>query len=480
MAGVVTPTVGDLLADRYSLAAHIDDDSSGRQVWRGMDVLLNRPVTVVLRTPGGAAAEEMLTAAVAASHVNHPNVVGVYDAVDQGDCAYIVREWVEGQSLRDAVTATRLSCDDAVSILQCVADAVAAVHATGVAHGNVHPGTILLSDDDRVVLTDPRADARATVPGDVRAIGASLYCALTGTWPRTVDGPASLPDAPQDQDGHPVAPDLLREDVPPRLNTLVMDLIAPNAQVPPAAELAAELSEVLAEEDGTGALALVTPPSDSPAPKPLSPRVAGRRLALGAAALVGLAVVGLLAALILIPPSSTPTSDDESSGPTGNDANGGDNPMEPVMLDLSGDRVTVFDPDSGDNSAKEALGNLVDGDTGTAWKTSVYYSANWGNLKEGMGLIIDLGEEQQLVTVHVKLADPGADIGLYSATADGGVPNEADAIADPLSDAPTDVTFTISTDVDKVRYLLVWCPDPPQLSDGNFQWKVNEVEVFIR
>ena len=77
--------VGEVLADRYKLEEHINDDSLGRQVWRGSDIVLRRQVAVVLRYPGGNAATEMLAAAVAASRLVHPHLVGVYDAIDEGD-----------------------------------------------------------------------------------------------------------------------------------------------------------------------------------------------------------------------------------------------------------------------------------------------------------------------------------------------------------------------------------------------------------
>src|ERR1700755_1894307 len=100
---VGAPHVGEVLADRYELAEHINDDAAGRQVWQGIDVVLRRPVAVVLRYPGGDSAQEMLQAAVTASRVIHPNLVGVYDAIDEGTRSYVVREWVEGEALRDVV-----------------------------------------------------------------------------------------------------------------------------------------------------------------------------------------------------------------------------------------------------------------------------------------------------------------------------------------------------------------------------------------
>src|SRR4029453_4313206 len=167
------PTVGEILAERYQLEEHVNNDSAGRQVWRGVDgilrrpvgvvlrppggghrrkgragrqgwrgvdVILRRPVAVVLRHPGGDSATEMLQAAVAASRVIHPNLVGVYDAIDEGARAYVVREWVEGQALRELVTTEGpLDPARATAIAHSIADALAAVHATRVIHGNGHP-----------------------------------------------------------------------------------------------------------------------------------------------------------------------------------------------------------------------------------------------------------------------------------------------------------------------------------------------------
>lgn len=148
--------VGEVLADRYRLEEHVNDDPAGRQVWRGTDVILRRPVAMVLRHPGGDAALEMLSAAVTASRVVHPNLAGVYDAVDEGERAYVVREWIAGQSLRQLLTEAPLEARRAALVTHAMADACAAVHATGVAHGNVHPGTVLIGDEGRIVLADAR------------------------------------------------------------------------------------------------------------------------------------------------------------------------------------------------------------------------------------------------------------------------------------------------------------------------------------
>ena len=137
------PEAGEMLVGRYRLEEHINDDASGRRVWRGIDVVLRRPIAVVLRYPGGESAGEMITAAIAASRITHPHLVDVYDAIDEDTRAYVVREWVDGVSLRELVADGPLDSVRATSVAHAVASAVAAAHASGMAHGNVHPGSVL-------------------------------------------------------------------------------------------------------------------------------------------------------------------------------------------------------------------------------------------------------------------------------------------------------------------------------------------------
>src|SRR4051794_28711682 len=244
------PTVGEVLAERYQLEAHVNNDRAGRQVWRGIDVILRRPVAVVLRYPGGESATEMLQAAVDASRVIHPNLVGVYDAIDEGERAYVVREWVEGQALREVVTGEGpLEPGRATTIAHAIADALAAVHATGMVHGNVHPGTTLIADDGRVVLADARADSADSVEADVRAVGALLYYALTARWPHAEIGTSALPDGNRDGNGNLSSPRQTRAGVPAYLDDLTMDLLDKRVTAPEADALAAELARLDSVED---------------------------------------------------------------------------------------------------------------------------------------------------------------------------------------------------------------------------------------
>ena len=76
----------------------------------------------ILRAGGNA-----FDAAVAASRVVHPHLVDVYDAIDEGARAYVVREWVDGSSLRELVADAPLEADRATTVTAAVASAAAAV-----------------------------------------------------------------------------------------------------------------------------------------------------------------------------------------------------------------------------------------------------------------------------------------------------------------------------------------------------------------
>jgi len=474
---------GEFLAERYRLEQHISDDAVGRQVWRGVDVVLRRPVAVVLRYPGGDPAAEMISAAVAASRVNHSHLAGVYDAIDEGRRAYVVREWVNGYSLRDLVREAPLDPLHAAAVANCVALAVSAVHATGMPHGNITAGSVLLADDGRVVLTDAHAGFGASMEGDVRAIGAILYCALTGHWPRAEAGPARLPDATRDATGRPASPRQMRGGVPAYLSELTMNLLDRRANTPTAEVLAAELARFSSSDHSFD-------PNTGEFPQRRGRRHVERRHRGRNKLLVGLTVLVLMG--ITVPllaakwwptaangrPNTQPTTPGPGTTST--------TPGSSAALPINPDQIRVVDPPRGNRTELPGASMSVDGDLTTAWQTDRYNRADFGGIKPGMGLLIDLGSNRHVDTVSLNLTLKGATIGLRAGTDDPGPDAGTDGdkqinesytdIGSPIEDADTTVTFTVDQDV---RYLLVWisrlAPDGERFSCG-----VSEIDVIGR
>ncbi|ASW57297.1 protein kinase family protein [Plantactinospora sp. KBS50] len=497
------PTAGEVLAERYELSAHINDDSAGRQVWRGIDVILRRPVAVVLRYPGGDSAVEMLQAAVTASRVIHPNLVGVYDAIDEQDRAYVVREWVDGRSLRELVDHDGLlDPARATSVAHAIAGAVAAVHATGMVHGNIHPGTIMIADDGRVVLADARADANDSRATDVRAIGGILYYALTGHWPHAEAtltggtagrGRASLPDAVRDSGGSLVAPRQARAGVPAYLDDLTMDLLDPAVEPPSSDVLAAELGRLdVADDpylDDSGPLRFAGRDDDGTTSSP-----GGRRkIAAGVAGLLVVALVGLVFGINALAGGGTDGGGGGTGPVTQPGAGASENPSaepadKPKPIPLSGDQVRVIDP-QGDRTELRDVEKAVDGDPNEGWQTQGYKGrSNFGNLKDGMGILIDLKEPRTLSSVQVLLSSPGATAELRTGSS---APTESSKSADqqvvaqfstrigePLEkfDGST-MSFSAFDPDQKYRYLLFWITDLPRADDGRYRIGVQEITV---
>jgi serine/threonine protein kinase len=484
-----TPSVGEILAERYQLEEHIGNDSLGRQLYRGIDVILRRPVAVVLRYPGGDSAKEMLGAAVAASRIVHPHLVGVYDAIDEGERAYVVREWVDGIALRDIVASGPLDAGRSVAIAWAVTDAVAALHGTGMAHGNVHPGTVLVAHDGRVVLTDARADDGATPETDIRAIGAILYCALTGYWPHAEAGTYSVPDGVRDSSGALTTPRQVRAGVPAHLDSLVADLLNPDLPLPSAESLAGELASFgsfdeddLAEDGGR---ALDFDAFDSAAQSTAPPKPAGRKLAVGVVGLLVLALAGTLAAARVLGDPASP--DSPSTTPPGASASQQAKPAgQPTVLKIDPSKVRIVDPEGSRSEVKDAA-NTVDGDPNTVWRTERYTKADFGGKKPGMGVWIDLGDAKQVVNVQVVLQTPGADGELRAGTADLGTGSQADtATVQQYTVVGTGrqgmgATTVFNGPEQKTRYLLIWITKLPKETSGSgFRVSIGEITVRVQ
>jgi hypothetical protein len=491
------PTAGEILAERYQLEQHVNNDSAGRQVWRGIDVVLRRPVAVVLRHPGGDSATEMLQAAVAASRVIHPNLVGVYDAIDEQERAYVVREWVEGESLRDLVGAEGpLDPARAIAIAHSVADALNSVHATGMVHGNVHPGSTLIADDGRVVLADARADSADSVESDVRAIGGVLYFALTGHWPHSEVSSSALPDANRDSAGNPAAPRQIRAGVPAYLDDLTMDLLDRRVTAPAADALTAELGRLDAasedeEFEDVGPLRFVQGGGGSGGDSIRS----APKIMIGVGALVIIAIVGLVFGIRAISNSTKPNTSATAPVDAGVAEGPGDNAQtpapDPEKLTLTADMVRMVDPPDGDRLDGDQAKLTIDGDPDTAWETSRYdRRPDFGGIKPGMGILINLGEARALAEVKVSASTPGATFDIRTGTSDPGDSSTGDSkimkdfkpVGEEAPEPSTGTNWVFSgfNPDQKYQYVLVFITSLPAAEEGRagFKISVSEIELY--
>ena len=132
----------------YEILAPIGSGGMG-EVYRARDRRLDREVAIKVLAPELAARAEHLRRfeqeARAASALNHPNIVTIYDVGFEGELAYIAMELIQGQDLRAMASKAPLTLNQAVRIISKVADGLAAAHERGIVHRDLKPENIIIS-----------------------------------------------------------------------------------------------------------------------------------------------------------------------------------------------------------------------------------------------------------------------------------------------------------------------------------------------
>jgi serine/threonine-protein kinase len=327
-----------VLGGRYQVEARIGSGGMA-EVYRGFDPVLNRTVAIkVLHSQFArdtSFVQRFRREAQAAARLNQPNIVGVYDTGADDGTQYIVMEFIEGRTLAEFMqTGRRPTPVQAAEIAQKIAAAIAAAHAQGVIHRDIKPGNVMVTRDGTVkvmdfgiarVLGPETAPQTSAVLGtasylspeqaqggpvdartDIYSLGAVLYELLTGQPPFTGDTPVAV--AYKQVNETPAVPSSINPDVPARLDAVVMKALSknPSNRYQTAQEFSADLGRVIAGQeveatplmpaDTADATQVISRPSTQTAvlPPPEEPEGSGRKVWLGI--LIGVLVVGLLAA----------------------------------------------------------------------------------------------------------------------------------------------------------------------------------------
>ncbi|ROO86406.1 WD domain G-beta repeat uncharacterized protein [Actinocorallia herbida] len=283
------------MAGRYRMLESIDAGT----VWTAHDERVGRHVSLAwLARPRDADPEAWAAAAARAADriaaLRHPGIAAVHALVAEVDGGWTVTDHVTGRTLARTVTEDGvMTLEDAARVGARIADALAVVHAAGLAHGGLTPGRVLLAEQGTVLIGFGGGHT-ATAVDDLWSLGVLLAFAVSGEpRPTSRTGP---------------------------LGPLIAALTDPDpARRPPAARIAAALRRYLppvtasgwAPPAGPSASAVVPVPHVAPAPPPpltgfvpvpaapLARPVLRRRLLIGAGALVVVAGGGILASKVL-------------------------------------------------------------------------------------------------------------------------------------------------------------------------------------
>ncbi|MEU7007713.1 protein kinase family protein [Streptomyces sp. NPDC046332] len=498
---------GHKLARRYRLeecVTRLDGFSS----WRAVDEKLRRAVGVHLLPADHPRARSVLAAARSSALLGDPRFVQVLDAVEENDLVYVVHEWLpDSTELTALLAAGPLEPHDAYQLVSQVSQAMAAAHREGLAHLRLTPSAVLRSSTGQYRIRGLAVNAAlrgisAERPQrtDTEAIGALLYAALTQRWPYDSDayGLSGLPKGVG-----LLAPDQVRAGVHRGLSEIAMRALANDGATASRQEPPCTTPDELAK--AVAAMPRIRPPEpEFPSPPdyqrttyqqgtygrpPARPGVAapqavvvppaplesrtGRVLKWAVSALL-IAALGLgswqIADRLLdkdknqqAPQTTQPqNNDDEKEPETG----------KPVTIAGAQD----FDPQGDGAETPSEIKSAFDGNPSTSWQTSIYYGySNFGRLKEGVGLVLDLGTVQDVSKVEVTFQGSTA-VELRTAPENAkSQPTAADGFTTVAKGSGTQVALTADKPV-KTRYVLVWLTDLPS-SGGGYRGKVADIKI---
>jgi serine/threonine protein kinase len=274
---------------RYQLEQEIGSGGMG-EVFRAHDTRLKRTVAVKMLPPATAADHALrrrfLNEARAASALNHPNIVALYDICTEGDIDFLVMEFIDGRTLEDLIASDTVTFDQIAALGSQVALALSAAHAAGIVHRDIKPANIMVTNAQEAKVLDfgvakvtrHGAETELTSHGqiigtvaymspeqtrgeqtdfrsDIFSLGCVLYEAVAGQPP--FRAPSVLGLMHEIATVEPDLPTVLRPELQPEFGRLIMRCLAKDREqrLESAAELATALKALTYPAQRSAALA---------------------------------------------------------------------------------------------------------------------------------------------------------------------------------------------------------------------------------
>ena len=444
------------LAERYVLESEIARGGMAI-VYRARDDVLARPVAVkVLHShlaDDAAFLERFRFEALAAARLAHPNVVSIYDTgSEQNDAGsmthhYIVMEYCGGGSLAEhLVREGPLRPERAAVVGSSVCEALAYAHRSGVIHRDIKPANVLVAEGSGLKVADFGIAKAAFTDGDVTTTG-SLLGTVTYLSPEQLRGeePDQRSDiyslgvtlyellagrAPFEEETQmAIAMKHLREEPPPLrsvkggiprgLESVVAKALAKDPD--DRFQSAQDMRTALEGQSAATATAVLRRPARSAerttatAQRTRRPprRRAERRTPFVMLAIIAAVVAG--ASILMLSLLNDPGPEGGDGNENGGQGSGGGSGDAGTIEVQS---VTDFDPQGDGSEHPDEVNLAIDGDSSTPWTTENYQDPLSALGKDGVGLVLDLGDSVEIASVEVQgCGDCGLQVGHASEAA---------------------------------------------------------------
>ncbi|MCU1235797.1 MAG: serine/threonine protein kinase [Candidatus Solibacter sp.] len=128
------------------------------EIYKAQDARLNRMVAIKVLTNASAGDSDrrrrFIQEAQAASALNHPNIITIYDITSDEESEYMVMEYVAGKTLADLIAPGGVGVSKTLQYSVQMADALKAAHAAGIIHRDLKPGNVMVTESGLVKILD--------------------------------------------------------------------------------------------------------------------------------------------------------------------------------------------------------------------------------------------------------------------------------------------------------------------------------------